>query len=84
MDLSQVVYIIWTLKPMNGLRPANEMAFLVPAASFAFEGHLSNWTIYNLKEQFLKFAPWNMQLSTFPFLQERIVLALSDLYEQKT
>ena len=42
MDLSDVVYIIWTLKPENDFRPAKEMAFLVPAAGFAIEGHLSN------------------------------------------
>ena len=28
MDLSQVVYIIWTLRPVNDLRLANEMTFL--------------------------------------------------------
>ena len=68
-DLSQVVYIIWTLKPVNDLRPAKEMAFLMPAAGFAFESHLSNWTIYDLIEQFSKLAPWNMHLSTVDFLQ---------------
>ena len=84
MDLSDVVYIIWTLKPVNDLRPANEMAFLVPAAGFAFEDHLSNWKIHDLKEQFSNLAPWNMHLPTVHFLQQRFVLVLSDLYEQKT
>ena len=56
MDLLQVVYIIWTLKPVNDSRPANKMAFLVSTAGFAFEGHLSNWTIYDLKKQFSKLA----------------------------
>ena len=83
MDLWDVVYIIWTLKPGNDLRPAKEMAFLVSVAGFAFDGHLSNWTIYDLKEQFWKFALWNMHLPTVHFLQERIVLVRSDLYEQK-
>ena len=55
------------------------MAFLVPAAGFAFEGHLSNGKIYDLKKQFSKLAPWNMHLTTVHF-----VLVLSDLYEQKT
>ena len=45
MDLSQVVYIIWTLKPVNYLRPAKEMAFLVPAAGFATSvtGQFMTW-----------------------------------------
>ena len=60
------------------------MAFLVPAAGFAFEDHLSNWTIYDLKQQFSKLPSWNMRLSIVHFLQQRFVLALSDLYEQKT
>ena len=60
MDLSDVVYIIWTLKPLNDLRPANEMAFLVLAAGCTFGGHLSIWTIYDLKQQSWKLAPWNM------------------------
>ena len=84
MDLLQVVYIIWARKPVNDLRPANEMAFFVLAAGFVFEGHLSNWTIYDLKEQFSKLFPWNMHLPTVHFLQQRILLVLSDLYEQKT
>ena len=60
------------------------MAFLVPAAGFAFEDHLSNWTIYDLKEQFSKLTPWNIHLLTVHFLQQRFVLIFSDLYEQKT
>ena len=52
MDLLQVVYIIWTLKPVNDLRPANEIAFLLLAASFTFAGHLCYWTIDDLKEHF--------------------------------
>ena len=60
------------------------MAFLLSAAGFAFEGQLNNWEIYDLKEQFLKLAPWNMHLPTVHFLQQRFVLVLSDLYEQKT
>ena len=60
------------------------MAFLVPAAGFAFEGHLSNWTIYDLKEQFSKLVPWNMHLTTVHFLQQRFVLVLSDLCKEKT
>ena len=59
------------------------MAFLVPAAGFAFEGHLINSTIYDLTEQFSKLTPWNMHLST-AFLQQRFVMVLSDLYGQKT
>ena len=84
MDLSQVVYNIWTLKPVDDLRPANEKVFWVPAAGFTFEGHINNWTIYDLKEQFSKLAPWNTYLPTVHFLQQRIVLVLSDLHEQKT
>ena len=72
------------MKSVNDLRLANEMAFLVPAAGYAFGGHLSNWTIYDLKQQFSKLAPWNMHLPTVHFLQQRFVLVLSDLYEQKT
>ena len=60
------------------------MPFLVPAAGFAFEGHISNWKIYDLKEQFSKLSPWNMHLLTVHFLQQSFVLALSDLYEQTT
>ena len=52
MDHSDVVYIVQTLKPVNDLRKANEMAFLVLATGFTFAGHLINWTIYDLKEQF--------------------------------
>ena len=52
MSLSQDVCIIWTLKPVNDLMPAKEMAFLVLAAGFAFERHLSYRTTYDLKEQF--------------------------------
>ena len=72
------------LKLVNDLRPAKEMAFLVHAAGFALEGHLSNWTMYDLKEQFSKLAPWNMHLPTVHFLQQCFILVLSDLYEQKT
>ena len=78
--ISQVVYIIWTLKPVHDLRPAKEMAFLVPAPGFAFESHLVNWTIYDLTEQFSKLAPWSMHLPTVQSLQQRFVLVLSDLY----
>ena len=46
VDLSEVVYIIWTLKTVNDLKPANEMAFSVLAASFTFGRHLNYWTIY--------------------------------------
>ena len=48
----QVVYIIWTLKPVNDLTTANEMALLELAAGFTFVGHLDYWTICDLKEQF--------------------------------
>ena len=37
----------------------------------------------DLKEQFSKLTPWNMYLPTVHFLQQRFVLVLSDLYEQK-
>ena len=60
------------------------MVFLVLAAGFAFGGHLSNWTIYDLKEQFSKLAPWNMHWPTVHLLQQRFVLVLPDKYEQKT
>ena len=60
------------------------MAFLVPAACFAFEGHLSKWTIDDLEEQFSNLAPWNMHLPTVHFLKQHFVLVLSDLSEQKT
>ena len=52
MDLSEVVYIIRTLKPVNDLKTANQMIFLMLAAGFIFADHLSYWTIYDLKEQF--------------------------------
>ena len=48
MDLSDVVYIVWTLRPVNELRPVIEMAFLVLAAGITLAGHLSNWTIHDL------------------------------------
>ena len=57
------------------------MAFLVSAAGVAFEGHFSNWTIYELKLQFLTLAPWNMHLPTVQFLQQCFFLVLSDLYK---
>ena len=60
------------------------MAFLALAAGFILAGHLSNWTIYDLKEQFSKLAPWNMHWPTVHFLQQRFVLVLSREYEQKT
>ena len=84
MDLPQVVYIIWTLNAVNDLRPANEMAFSLPATDFAFEVHLSHFTIYDLKQQSSKLAPWNMHLPTVHFLQQRFVLVLSDFYEEIT
>ena len=83
MDLADCLHYLNT-EPVNDLRPANEMAFLVAAAAFAFEGHLSNWTIYDLKEQFSNLAPWNIYLPTVYFFQQHFVLVLSDLYEQKT
>ena len=55
------------------------MAFLVHVTGFTFEGHLSNWKIYDLKEQFSKLAPWNMNLPTVHF----VLFFFSDLYEQK-
>ena len=60
------------------------MASLVLAAGFTFGGHLRIWTIYNLKEQFSKLAPWNMHFPTVHLLQQRFVLVLPDKYEQKT
>ena len=36
------------------------MAFLALATGFAFAGHLSYWTIYDLKEQFKISALWKM------------------------
>ena len=60
------------------------MAFLVLAAAFIFSGHLSNWTIYDLKEQFSMVALWNMHWPTVHFLQQQLVLVLSDEYDQKT
>ena len=71
------------MKPVNDLRLVKEIAFLVPAAGFAFEGHLSNWTIYDLKEQSSNLAPWNMHLPTVHFVQQCFVLVLYNLYEQK-
>ena len=59
------------------------MAFLVLAAGFTFGGHLSIWTIYDLKQQFSKLAPWNMHWPTVYLLQQRFVLVLPDKYEQK-
>ena len=50
------------------------MDLLVPAAGFAFEGHLSNWTIYDLKELFSNLAPWNMHLPTLHFLQQQDIV----------
>ena len=38
--------------------------FLGACGSFR---HLSNWTIYDLTEQFSKLAPWNMHLPTVAF-----------------
>ena len=72
------------MKPVNDSRPAKEMALLVHATCFTFEGHLGNWTIYNLTEQFSELAPWNIHLPTVHFLQQCFVLILSDLYEQNT
>ena len=40
MDLSQVLYIIWTLRPVNDLIPGKKMAFLVLAAVSLLEGVL--------------------------------------------
>ena len=60
------------------------MAFLVPVAGFAFEGHLSNRTIYDLKEKSSKLALRNIRFPTVHFLKKRLVLVLSDLYEQNT
>ena len=80
---SDVVYIIWTLKPTNDLRPAHEMAFLVLAAGFTFASHLSNRTTYDLKEQFSNLSPWYMHWQTVHFLQLRLAFVLSDECEQK-
>ena len=60
------------------------MALLVHAAGFTFGGHLSNWTIYDLKQQFSKLAPWNMHWAIVHLLQQRFVLVPSNKYEQKT
>ena len=49
-----------------------------------FGGHLSIWTIYDLKQQLSKLAPWNMHWPTVHLLQQHFVLVLSDKYEQKT
>ena len=59
------------------------MASLVLAAGFTFGGHLSDWAISDLKEQFSKLAPWNMHWPTVHFLQQCFVLVLSNKYEQK-
>ena len=60
------------------------MAFLVLAAGFTFGRHLSYWTIYDLKQQFSKLAPWNMHWPTVHLLQQRFFLVLPEKYEQKT
>ena len=51
MDLSDVAHAIWILKPVNDLRPANEVAFLVLACELVslFEAILLIW----------KFMTWN-------------------------
>ena len=59
------------------------MAFLLRAAGFTFEGHLSIWAIYDSKEQFSKLALWSMHWPTV-LLQQRFVLVLPDKYKQKT
>ena len=68
---------------VNDLRQGNEIAFLALAAGFAVRGHLSNWTIYELEEQFSKLAPSNMHWPTLHVLQQGSILVLSDEYEQK-
>ena len=60
------------------------VVFWVFAAGFTFGGHLSNWTIYDLKQQFSKLAIWNMHWPTIHFMQQRLVLVLCDEYEQNT
>ena len=49
------------------------MALLVLAAGFTFGGHLSIWTIYELKQQFTKLAPWNMHWPTVHWILERYI-----------
>ena len=72
------------MKPVNDLRPADKMAFFVLAAGFTFGGHVSNWTIYDLTEQFSKLPLWNIHWPTVHFLHQRFVLVLSHESEQKT
>ena len=60
------------------------MAFLMLAAGFTFAGRPSIWTMYELKQQFLKLAPWDMNWPTVHLLQQRFVLLLPDKYAQKT
>ena len=51
MDLSEVVYIIRTLKPVNGWIPAREMTFFkesVVTTGLSFWGHLGNRAIRDL------------------------------------
>ena len=67
MDFSQVVYIIWTLKPVNDLRPANETAFLVFAAAFTLQETLVTGQFMTSKSSF-KTQPFGIcigQLFTF-------------------
>ena len=80
MDLSDVVYIISILKPVNDLRPPNEMALLVLVAGFTFGDHFSIWTIYELKQQFPKLAPWNMHCCSVTRFQKLVVKEIRKLY----
>ena len=84
MDSSQVAYIIWILKPVNDFKTGRRNGFLGACGWITSAGHLSNLTIYDLKEQFSKLAPWNMHWPTVHFLQQHFVLVLSDECKQKT
>ena len=49
---SQTLFISFEhWKPVNDLRLANKITFLVLVTGFTFAAHLSYWTIYDLKEQ---------------------------------
>ena len=72
MDLCEVVYIIWTLKPVNDWTPAHEMAFSKISRDLrlvsSFEAILVRepFMFWIFKKQFSNLAPWNvLNLSLF-------------------
>ena len=72
MDLCEVVYIIWTLKPVNDWTQAHEMVFFKISRCLrlvsVFEAILvaELFMTWILKDQFSNLAPWNMpNLSLF-------------------